>query len=281
MSTSGLSLLGFMNAQQAANYLQNACIHPAAPAALQATWTAANANLGPPTASAGTPATRPSPAVHAGYVASLVAQQWAAAALAGPLAGSSFEWLEIAPLLAYQHHVDDARSQHHCQGLSNPPTDAELLSLCLPMAIATDDVHVSQHMKVECGAVALKSRSLNFVLAEVKMDQGVLSMRFSWAIPIVQVVRFNGRHYLHNGYHRVVGAARKGATHVPCAVRAVGTAQDAGILGQGRTFELPLLESANPPTLGHFVTGHAHAVTLRGQMRVLHVTWTDHVMAEE
>jgi hypothetical protein len=95
-------------------------------------------------------------------------------------------------------------------------------------------------------------------------------------LPLVHVARFNNRCYLHNGYHRVYGAKKAGATHIPAIVRDATSAQDAGVRDDGQTFRLGLLESNNPPTLAHLSPGIAHQIELKPVHRII----TDHVVPD-
>jgi hypothetical protein len=171
----------------------------------------------------------------------------------------------------------DGKSGSHCSGLSDPPTLDELMGVCLPLTPTPENYHIVQ----QGHSALIRSHALN--LRPVQIGQimpGVFGLQVGVALPFVHVVRYNGRCYLHNGYHRVCGALAAGATEVPCVVRDVGTPQEAGIVGGMGTFDLPLLEGPSPPTLSDFNPTQAHAVSLVVKTRVMHVTWTDWVAPE-
>ena len=71
-----------------------------------------------------------------------------------------------------------------------------------------------------------------------------------------------------------------GVTHAPCVVRDEATPEAVGILS-GHTFDLALLESANPPTILHFAEGRAQDVQLKAFSRTLHVSWSDYVTTQD
>src|SRR5690242_8343951 len=105
MPSAGLSLVGFMDQTQAVNHLTTACMPPNPnQAALIAEWQTAQANLGVPTANAGNPDIQPIPTAHDGYMQQLQATPWVADYLA-TIPGSTFQLVEIDPLLAYQFTV--------------------------------------------------------------------------------------------------------------------------------------------------------------------------------
>ena len=128
----------------------------------------------------------------------------------------------------------------------------------------------------------VKAKSLNVRLVQQGFMQqdGKLFVQIGVTPPFAQVVRFNGRCYLLNGYHRTVGAAQAGATHIPCIFRDVASALEAGV-NPPETFPLGLLESNNPPTLGHFANGLAYAAQLKSVSRYMHVSWDEHVIPDE
>lgn len=283
MPTPGLSLVGFLaDHQQAVNHLTNACI-PANPdvGAILIEWNAAMARLGAAMIGAGVPDIQPIPAQHQVYIQQVLAhpafQPPIPGMPTGALHGATIELVEIDPLLAFQFTVDMARSNHHCGHLSAPPTMDELLPVCLPLTPATDEIK----MNVGPQSAIIRSKSLNLrSLVGGVFNGQFMGLHFGPSLPFVQVVRHNGRCYLHNGYHRAFGARRSGATHIPCVVRNVADHAAVGI-NDGFTFSAQLMESPNPPTLAHFTQGRALAVSLRFHSRVLHVSWAEYAVAEE
>ncbi len=277
MPSAGLSLVGFMDEPQAMNYLATACI-PAnpSPAGIRAEWDAARARRGPPIPGAGQPDIQDVPAADLPHIVALQQEPWIAQFLPA-IPGAEFKLVEIDPLLAYQFSVDTTRSDHHCSTLPKPPSIADLLPVCLPMHRPSGEYHVNQLPH----SVIIKSRSLNLMMMAAGIGPDMAGMNFGWSIPLLHVVRFNGRCYLHNGFHRAFGARLAGATHIPCIFRDVADADSAGIKSDGSTFGLPLLQSNDPPTIGHFTNGFAHSVTLRAVTRILHVSWSSYAMYDE
>jgi hypothetical protein len=280
MPTSGLSLVGFMDKDTALQHLTTACVPDPNDdeQKLLGHWQQATAQLGPPTANAGYPGLTAIPLAHPHVAALLNLSPWSPQLNTHMNNGSSFQMIEIATLLAFQYTVDKDRSLHHCNLLSSPPTQDELLSLCLPVSPAMDQVHFSplDH------SVIIRSRSLNLRLINRGPIQGApnaIGIQFGFTMPHVHVVRYNGRCYLHNGYHRVYGSKMAGATHVPCLFRDV---QDAdGIGNKPGGFDLALLKSGNPPTMEHFTNGSAWPVRMRAASRILQINWSEHVLFEE
>jgi hypothetical protein len=282
MPVPGLSLVGFMDQQQAIAYLQNHCIPPNAdPQAILADWNAARANLGPPTPNAGFPSIADIPVEHQPHLAALQNMPWQAGLFH---AGSPWQLKLIAidELLAFQFQVDTSWSERHCAGLTNPVSLAGALPICLPVNPEPPSATICQNAH----SVMIRSRSLNLRLTE----QGILpnpngpatiGIRIAGSLPHVQVVRYNGRCYLSNGFHRTVGLRRLGLTAVPCLFRDFNDPTEFGIDPAGNTFGVALLESQNPPTCGHFGNNRAHAVTLRTVSRMIQISWAEHIMPDE
>ena len=279
MPTAGLSLVGFMDQAVALAYLKGPCVPvDDSDAALTAEWNAARIKLGLGVAipSAGNPSIQPIQQ-NDPHIQALLQQQWAINSVLPLLAqGASFQLVEIDPLLAFQFHIYKNRSTHHCGGLPPNPSVQQLMDICLPITPPAEPIRVSLGQQ----SVIVHSPSLNVLPLQRGLINGAfMGVQFGPSLPMQHVVRYNGRCYLHNGFHRAMGARAAGATHVPCLFRDVGTAEEAGI-GSG-TFQTQLLESANPPTLGHFTGGRAYDVSLRALQRVMHVSWTDFVIPVE
>ncbi len=280
MPSPGLSLVGFMDEPSAILHLRKQCVPPpnATDANLKALWQAAQGRLGAPTPNFGNPAIQDFPQAQAQYVEALLKLPWVVNAFGATVTPASIKMIEIDPLLAFQYTVDLSRCTHHCGHLTGPPSIDQLFSTCLPTAQPSENFD----FQVQGQSALLKSRSLNF---RIQM-QGIIQNQaagilFGAALPLVQVVRYNGQCYLHNGFHRAVGMRRAGATHIPCVLRDVATAQAAGIRNDGGTFPEALMTSANPPTVGHMADGRATSVQLRAFARILHVSWSDYVWPEE
>lgn len=195
----------------------------------------------------------------------------------GALLGASWVMIEIEPLLAFQFHVDRARSDHHNGGAKTAPTLDELLKICLPMEQA------SEAMQIQNGpnSIMLTSRSLNLrTLARGFIGGAFLGVQVGVSLPFVHVVRHHGRYYLHNGFHRTVGLRARGATHVPCVLRDVADHAAVGLNHPG-TFGPELMESANPPRLGHYTQGRATEVMLKAFHRTVHVSWCEYAVTHD
>lgn len=283
MATPGLSLVGFMDQQQAMAHLRTACV-PAdiSDAAILADWNKAKVTLGAPIANSGHPDIQTIPSMYDSHIQQVLSAPFAAPSFQTTLAGCEFKLVEIDPLLAYQFTIDDGRSNHHCASLSHPASIQEMLSICLPHTPETVNFDALQHSHTQQNqSIMLRTRNLNVrSFATGIFDAQFMGLQFVVSLPFMHVVSYNGRHYLHDGFHRALGVRRTGATHAPCLVRTAANPDSAGIRNDGGTFALSLLESSNPPTVGHFTQGRALPVSLRGTHRILHVSWAEYVLPD-
>lgn len=281
MPTPGLSLVGFMDQPNALNHLRRSCVPlpNAADADLIAVWQAAAAKLGTPIANCGTPEIKDAPASHHPYIDALTQLPWVVQSYPGQnFTRDHVKLIEVDPLLAFQFTVDLARSAHHCGQLTGPPTIDQLFACCLPMSQPSENYDY----QLQGQSAIIKSRSLNLrVQVHGIIGGNIAGLIFGASLPIVQVVRFNGRLFLHNGFHRAVGMRRAGATHIPCLLRDVSDAETVGLRTDGATFSEALLTSTNPPCVGHFTQGRATDVQIRATSRILHVSWSDYVWPDE
>lgn len=275
MAAPGLALVGFMQRDAGIHYLSNECVPANSdPAAVEADWLAAVGRLAPPNANVGQPNIQDLPPPQQAYVQQLKsAQDWQGVFVANP--HWEIKLVEVAPLLAYQFSILDGAASMHGGQLGLAPSLDDLLRTCLPLTATPEGFTMTQMGN----AALIQSRSLNLRPLNFWSPQpGILALQFGGALPFVHVVRFNGRCYLHNGYHRAFAALTAGATDIPCVFRDVANEHEIG-LGPG-TFGLALLESANPPTLHHYASGQAHPVDLVIKTRSIHISWTDWVTPE-
>jgi hypothetical protein len=287
MATAGLSLLGFMSQQDAIAHLLAHCVpvNPDIPA-LIVEWQAAQARKGAPMVG-GKPNIQDIPTANQPYVKTLMQQEWFTKFLALQ-PGAEFKLVEIDPLLTIHFMVDLERSTERCGALPQNPNVADLLPVCLPAKYSEEKINMvrlpdGQTKQVSVGALLLTARSLNVRVVDAGYFQAdyKIGIQFGIPVPLVQVVRFNGRCYLYDGLHRTIGARRKGATHIPCIFRDVQSAGDVGLRSDRSTFALPVLEAADAPTVGHFTQGRAYEVQLKRYKRIVHVTWAEYAIVDE
>jgi hypothetical protein len=275
MSTLGISLVGFIDDEQAAiSHLQNACVlQDSNIGALVSHWLAARAAIGDPFANAGLPDIQPIPPSHHAYCDKLLALPsfpniWRR--------DCNIALVEIEPLLSYQTTINSSLSDEHRAELSTPPTLDQLMPICLPLEPAQEAFTIVPGQN----SLVLKSRSLNIRQKQGFWNQEFMGVQFGVAHPFAHVVRHGGLCYLLNGYHRAYCARLAGSTHIPCILRDVSGQTEVGMDPPG-FFPLSLLTSDNAPTLGHFTQGRGLSVNLRQHSRIINVSWAEHMVPDE
>lgn len=277
MSSPGLSLVGFFDAPAALVHLQSVCRVPQSePERLTDLWQQARQALGaePPVPSPGVPGLRPLAALDRAHVETLAAQPWVHALLAqtGLPLQLQCAWVEIDPLLVFQPTVTLPRVEAIQAALGPDPGEADVLRLCLPTALPEAQVRVAQTPS----GLLLTSECLNFRIQRHGMlSEHLFGVQMGLGLPLVHVVRCDGRYVLHNGMHRAVALRRLGFTHMPALISEVPTADALG-LNPPTTFEAGALAGSHPPTVAHFAAGRALPVELRQFQRVVQVSWSEY-----
>lgn len=280
-----LSLFGFYESQQGIHYLRNACVRDRSRSEKEA-WQAARERLGPPVADAGHPVCEPMDADDELYIDELRDRATLKHRfLPGELVGANFTWIEPTRIIAFQQHVLDKRSDRNIPGDIDVNDRRRLLEVCLP-----HEFPAVQYDKIELpggGGVKVESDDLNFRfladggrLVEGFDDQSqqfVFGPGVGVGSPLVQAVRFDGRIYLRNGYHRVARLAQLGAERVPCMMFEVLDFSGVGAKPD-YFFSRTILEGSNVPTIGHFTRERATAVQLRAVGTRLIVQWRSEVI---
>jgi hypothetical protein len=273
LPTPGLSLVGFLDdPNMAIGHLANACVPSTTDAgALISDWSAAKAKIGLPIVNAGNPDIQSLPPWAAEHEAQIRLNP-----LFAMWPGAELAIVEIDPLLAYQLTIDTDRSAHHAVPLSNPPQLNELIQVCLPIQPISEQINVFAGPN----SLLLKARSLNVRQLNGFWDAQIMGIRFGVSTAWVQVVRFGGKCYLTNGYHRSFCIRQAGGTHMPCILRDVPDYNAVG-MSPPAFFSQEILASANPPTIAHYTQGRAMPVSLRKHSRMIHVSWAEHAIPDE
>jgi hypothetical protein len=281
MPVRGLSLLGFMPKGVGMNYLKADCAGYTSAPQRSETWDRAHGRLGSPMANAGHPQFLPFEENHQDYFDAVVQDPQFARTVFG-FRAASFVRAEIDPILAFQFHISTERAAEEDRVLKDASMRSQL-ELCLPAKpmkiVAKWTPHPSN--SATNGTVVLTTDSLNLAAiggTEVPADgcvaaDGPIGPILGAGSDLVQVVRFGGRCFLRNGYHRAWSIRRTGETHMPCLLlEADNYAQVAA--NPNATFPLGLLQSMDPPTLGHFTQGRAWPLSLRRVARRATITWS-------
>jgi len=281
MPKAGLSLVGFMDEDMAIRHLRNDCVFddPSNPS-LRHHWKSARDRIGTGKLTlAGRPEILEIPSEHAAYIEQLRSTEWIASLLA-KMPDATFKLVEIDPLLAFQVAIDNERSNHHCGAMPHGAKIADVLPACLPIDVPQERIEAIPSSTKN--ALLVRTKCLGFQIKQAgQLGEGLnFGIEINLTPPLLHVVEYNNRYYLHNGFHRALGIRAKGLTHLPCLVRRVSDSTSVGI-SDGGTLPLKTLESDNPPTLAHFTQGRAYDVRLKSYSRVFTVTWNEHLVSND
>ena len=127
--------------------------------------------------------------------------------------------------------------------------------------------------------IFVRSDDLNVRILDAKAEKTAgetWTTKIVWGAttPLVSVVRYNGRFYLNNGYHRAHGLRLAGLTHMPCVLVEANSWSDF-IDPRNVVFSESLLTSGDPPTVGHLTQGRATDVSLRAVTRFIQFSWSE------
>jgi hypothetical protein len=231
MVSEGLSLMAFMCEADAMNHLRKSCV--CGDSDLRDAWLASQSLRGAPMERAGNPQILPVPDEHRDYLRRVRAAlpDRARRALAHQAGMSDFfKLVEIDPLLCSQCLLEIGRYQRQTRELATSSELRPLLELALPVAEVGED---------RCGS------------------------------SLTRVIQVRERCFLRAGFHRAVGARIAGHTHIPCIFSRLPYYPSLTQPERSWSFSRTILESDDPPTLGHFTHGRACRVQLRAPIRML------------
>jgi len=280
MPRPGLSLLGFMDQQQATAYLQKWAILPEqdrSPQGMSRIWKVARSQLGKPFSRPGKPQIQPLADKHFPYLEE-VTKNPLFQLIIRPYQRYGFMLVEIDALLAFQFHILTDKSSQFGTTINQSPSVEEMLEICLPRNFTYPDYQTL----LTTNGVTIRAQDLNLMVLEhgklQKFPEGQLLIAGAvfGSSPFVQVIQANGRCYLNNGFHRSYALAKAGATHIPCLLLQTNNFAQIGAIGAGATFDKSILESAVPPTVSYYTHNRAYQLNLKHFKRIINVLWNQY-----
>ena len=136
----------------------------------------------------------------------------------------------------------------------DPHDENELFSFCLPDPV--DQIQVPASLDQDGRGFAISSANPNLRLLGGQLANINGSQFYGFAMGFgstyVQVVEFQGRWFVRDGYHRCYGLLRSGVDHIPCLfIRAQNVQQFAGTAPG--FFRWDIIFGARPPYLRDFL----------------------------
>jgi hypothetical protein len=284
MPLPALSFMGFLQEQTAIGYMTISCaVADKTAPALRKRWLDARNQRGSAVVKAGEPEVLPMPSECVPYLNGVKTKQHYKPVFAGTQGKDwDFKLVEIAKLLAWQLHVIKSQFAAHRQAIKNTQDMREVVELCLPQALKP----VALEPLPQSSGLVIKARdSLNVNLGNrgTFIEKGIpprYGVEITANANLVQVVRYQGRCYLHNGYHRVCGLMQS-ITHIPCILREATEMWQTGVRDNGTTLPEEVFRSGNLPTCSHFTEGRAYAIDVRKASKIMTVTWSEGIVFDE
>ena len=144
-------------------------------------------------------------------------------------------------------------------------SDASLIQICLPLDAPHHTLEVL-HKDTDSVTFAADNHDIRFLrpqllsgLVENMSNRGhvqrTLALPVGFSINVLNVVRFQNRLILNNGYHRAFALWRRGVTHVPAVIQVCRHWEDVGLVGSSEIYENGALyiDRQRPPLLKDFV----------------------------
>lgn len=167
-----------------------------------------------------------------------------------------FAWVDVTQVVALQPWIEPRADPI-------PSDQADLLAFALPHAW---EVPAEVSFIQPNGPIQLFTSNPAMQGLEVRADTASSTVILGTLkhINLVQVVHFNGRHYLRNGYHRAADALAAGVHQLPAIVtEALAFPQDIQLANYGAFSAPHLVGLTRPPLVADFKTRAALKAKVR------------------
>ena len=144
-------------------------------------------------------------------------------------------------------------------------SDQELAELCFPLDAPTHRVEVLQEDEGSVTLIA-DNHDIRFLRASLSRGdvtsyagrghlQQLLSLPVGFSANVLNVIRFQNRLVLNNGYHRVYALLRRGVTHVPAIIHVCRHWDDVELVGSREVSDNAdvYFEGERPPLIRDFL----------------------------
>ncbi len=154
----------------------------------------------------------------------------------------AFGLVELDALIVYQHSITLSTVKAICSGLPKTVTSKALAATCLPLDVTKADFqtqrltkrefifHSNSHDMRFLGAQLVDPALIPNLVAE-GFTSAVIALSVGFSSNVLNVVRYQNRMVLNNGYHRAYALRSLGVTHVPCVIQVCRHWEDVGLAG--------------------------------------------------
>jgi hypothetical protein len=160
------------------------------------------------------------------------------------------------------------------RSLPATPDSSSVVKFCLPVSFP---VQAGINIDAQSSAITISSNLPHLAVGGLGVNQAGPGMAPNVVFTLgvnanyVQVVKYQGRHFLKNGYHRAYALKDKGITAVPCVYAEVS---DYALTGANRPgfFSRETIMSERPPTMLDFFDNTVSAdIKIQPTMNVIRI----------
>ena len=197
----------------------------------------------------------------------------------------AFGMVELDKLIVYQHELTLSTVNALRASLPTPLTDAALAAACLPLDQTSADFRVGRSGKREF-VFHSDSHDMRFLGAQLiepskvpelvtdGFTSAVIALAVGFSNNVLNVVRYDNRVVLNNGYHRAYALRSLGVRHAPCVIQVCRHWEDVTLAGSSEMTQNADLyfSTQRPPQLHDFFDGAlTRRFATRPQRRQLHL----------
>jgi hypothetical protein len=259
-------LLAHLSADEALVLVRQRLGPPPDEGALRAWWDAAQIRKATRPDTWSTPIERDVPVGCEDYVTEVKAIPQAAAIGLRPWA---FKIVDLRRVVGFQIGVHEPRIRVP-DGLAADPCSLLRFTISKPQKRTLAVAEGPGENELTIAAASVNLRVVGQLKADVPMGPA-FGFVIGGGLPWLQVVAFNGRHVLRDGYHRAVGLLRAGIFDVPVARIEGEQLADLGI--RPGFFAPDLVLGSQPPLLTDFLDdGLSQEGEVRSEIKVIRIT---------
>jgi hypothetical protein len=162
-------------------------------------------------------------------------------------------------------HLDYLDHSDHFKKLTQQAVQEDMRSLAnITLPIPTAELPVQSDQQKNAWILQCNhpdARIVGHFSARVELGPGLFGMGYGFCVALlpsfVQIVRYRGRYFLKDGYHRSLALLEKGITHIPVIFQEILESQNLDIEGR---FPDETILGAHPPLLPDYLRDDVAAV---------------------
>ncbi len=183
------------------------------------------------------------------------------------VSGCTIRIVDLNKICALQPvvHLDYLDHSDHLKKLTQQVVQEDVLSLVkITLPIPTAELPVQSDQQQNAWILQCNhpdTRIVGHFTTRVELGPGLFGMGYGFCIALlpsfVQVVRYRGRYFLKDGYHRSLALLQRGITHIPVIFREMAESENLDIKGR---FPDETICAARPPLFPDYLRDDVAAV---------------------